>query len=218
MLKLIPFTCTMDILFRHGGMTGLQRIYPGAWLFEFIRRAFGESEWSEIVCACHLVFSLQTPAHALYLLHPMDRTIPDSVDAWTVSSRHSDASWILPVRRDLMIRAMKAFLPRGKVYDWLDSSDMVSRSTEQWVAFALECIYCYRFTARWWARVGRLDGDTMEEVRSYANFCVQLTNGGCSGYRQSGQRRVGAAGNGSFACCAHPNAAKQEGENRGKKS
>ena len=161
----LPFTSVVDILFRHGGMLGLQRVYPGAWLFAFVRRTFGEIEWSEIICACHLVFNLQTPAHALYLLHPVDKTIPDSVGAWAVSSRHSDAYWILPVRRDLMVRAMKAFLPRGKVYEWLDSSDiMVLRPTHQWVAFALECIYNYRFTARWWRQVGRLDGDTMGEA------------------------------------------------------
>ena len=157
MLKLLPrlpFMCAFDILFRHGGLaSGLQRIFPGVRLFEFLKQIFGTNLWTEIVCACHLVFSLQHPADALFLLHPVDKTIPESVGAWSVSSDHSDAPWILPVRRDLMIRAMRAFLPWGGIYDWLDATDLiVERSTQGWVEFAGECINAHRFTSRWWKK------------------------------------------------------------------
>ena len=156
-LSRLPFVCAVDILFRHGGISGgLQRIFPsGTELFEFMETVFGTGIFNETVRACHLVFSLECPANALYLLHPVDKTIPESVGAWSVAAAHSDASWILPVRRDLMIHAVRVFLPHGPVFDWLHSSEFSTKRTmTQWVEFAREAIYNYRFTARWWRENG----------------------------------------------------------------
>jgi hypothetical protein len=173
MLKLLPrlpFVCAFDILFRHGGIaSGLQCAFPsGVALFEFLKQTFGDTLWTEIICACHLVFSLEHPAHVLYLLHPIDKTIPESVGAWSVSSEHSDAPWALPIRRDLMILSMRVFLAKGPVYDWLDSWDLkLKRTTQEWVDFALECIHAHRFTTRWWRTqegIARWEHDTMGQA------------------------------------------------------
>jgi hypothetical protein len=161
-LPRLPFVCAFDILFRHGGIAGgLQRIFPsGTDLFEFMETVFGNGIFNETVRACHLVFRLECPAYALYLLQPVDKTIPESVGAWSVAAAHSDASWILPVRRDLMIHAVRVFLPHGPVYDWLHSSDFTAKRTmKQWIEFAREAIYNYRFTDRWWKEYG--EGETM---------------------------------------------------------
>lgn len=137
----------------------------GVLLLKFLRTAFrNDPFFAEIVCACHLVYSLESPADALYLLQPVDKTIPESVGAWSVSAAHSDADWVLPVRRDLMIRAMRAFANRGAIYDWLDWSDLWRRRTmQQWVEFAGECMSNHRFTARWWSEQGEW-GETMGGV------------------------------------------------------
>ena len=169
MLQRIPFQSAFDILFRHGAIASLEAIFPGPYLFLFLGRE--RNLWIEVVCALRLVQRLEHPAFALYLLHPVDRSIPDSVGAWSVSARYSYADWILPVRRDLVIRAMKVFLPvRESVYDWLDGVDlMVTQSLDAWKAKALECIYAYRFTQRWWRTEALLwDGDTMGSVILYA--------------------------------------------------
>jgi hypothetical protein len=169
MLQRIPFQSAFDILFRHGAIASLEAIFPGRFLFLFLGRE--RTQWIEIVCALRLVQRLEHPAFALYLLHPVDRSIPESVGAWSVSSRYSDADWILPVRRDLMIRAMKVFLPvRESVYDWLDGVDlMATQSLDAWKAKALECIYAHRFTQRWWRTEALLwDGDNMGAVILYA--------------------------------------------------
>ena len=160
-LERIPFESAFDILFRHGGIVWLETLFPGKWLFLFLG-GLDRNLWAEIVCALRLVQHLRHPAHALYLLHRVERSIPDSVAAWSVSSRYSDAEWILPVRRDLLVRAMKVFLPRGEaVYDWMNSMDLtVVQSPLAWRAAAGGCIDSYRFTARWWATQG-LDGPTM---------------------------------------------------------
>ena len=167
-LQRLPFESAFDILFRRGGMADLEALFPGKWLFRFLGREEQRDPWTEIVCALRLVQGLLHPAHALYLLHPVERSIPDSVAAWAISSRYSEAEWILPVRRDLLIRAMKVFLPRGEpVYDWLDGVDLtVKQSPAAWRAMAQGCIDSYRFTARWWATQGLswLDGSTMGEA------------------------------------------------------
>jgi len=116
-----------------------------------MQSVFGDGVFNETIRACHLVYNLQCPADALFLLHPVDKTIPESVSAWSVASAHSDAYWILPVRRDLMISAIRVFLPTGPVYDWLHSSDFTAkRSMRQWVDFAHSFMENHRFTARWW--------------------------------------------------------------------
>ena len=156
-LPRLPFVCAFDILFRHGGIAGgLQRIFTsGTELFDFMETVFGNGTFGETIRACHLVYSLKCPADALYLLHPVDKTIPESVGAWSVAAAHSDAYWLLPVRRDLMIRAVRVFLPKGPVYDWLDSSEFSTKRTmRQWVEFAHEFIQNHRFTARWWRENG----------------------------------------------------------------
>jgi len=167
-LKRLPFESTFDILFRRGGMADLEALFPGKWLFRFLGREELRDLWTEIVCALRLVQGLRHPAHALYLLHPVVRSIPDSAAAWAVSSRYSEAEWILPVRRDLLIRAMKVFLPRDEpVYDWLDGAELtVRQSPAAWRAMAQRCIDSYRFTARWWATQGLswVDGPTMGEA------------------------------------------------------
>ena len=163
-LSRLPFVCAVDILFRHGGISGgLQRIFPsGTELFEFMETVFGNGIFNETIRACHLVFSLECPANALYLLHPVDKTIPESVGAWSVAAAHSDAYWILPVRRDLMIRAVRVFQPYGPVYDWLHSSDLATKRTmQQWVEFAREFIYDRRFTANWWEEHEWWESETM---------------------------------------------------------
>jgi hypothetical protein len=165
MLQRIPFQSAFDILFRHGAIASLEAVFPGRFLFLFLGRE--RNLWIEVVCALRLVQRLEHPAFALYLLHPADRSIPDSVGAWSVSARYSDAEWILPVRRDLLIRAMKVFLPvRESVYDWLDGADLVvTQSLDAWNAKALECIFAHRFTQRWWRTEALLwDGETMGAV------------------------------------------------------
>lgn len=166
-LPRLPFVCAFDILFRHGGIaSGLHKIFPsGTALFEFMESVFGNGPFNEIIRACHLVFSLESPADALFLLHPVDKTIPESVGAWSVAAAHSDAYWILPVRRDLMIRAVRVFLTKGPVYDWLDSSEFsIRRTMQQWVEFAHECITHHRFAARWWREHEWWQSETMGEV------------------------------------------------------
>jgi hypothetical protein len=163
-LPRLPFVCAFDILFRHGGIAdGLQRIFTsGTELFEFMETVFGNGIFNETVRACHLVLRLGCPANALYLLHPVDKTIPESMGAWSVAAGHSDAYWILPVRRDLMIQAVRMFLPHGPVYDWLHSTDFTTKRTMQlWVEFALEFIYNHRFTARWWREHEWWESETM---------------------------------------------------------
>jgi hypothetical protein len=162
-LSRLPFVCAFD-MFRHEGIPGgLQRIFTsGTELFEFMETVFGNGHFGKTIRACHLVFSLECPADALYLLHPVDKTIPESVGAWSVATAHSDAYWILPVRRDLMIRAVRVFLPHGPVYDWLHSSDFATKLTmQQWVEFAREFIYDHRFTANWWKEHEWWESETM---------------------------------------------------------
>jgi hypothetical protein len=165
LLPRLPFECAIDILFRHGGIAlGLGRVFrSGVLLLKFLRCAFANDPlFAEVVCACHLVFCLECPADALHLLLPIDKTIPESVGAWSVSSAHSDADWILPVRRDLMMRAMRAFVARGPIYDWLDASDLgIKRTVAQWVEFAAECAAHHHFTARWWRVFADEDEETM---------------------------------------------------------
>jgi hypothetical protein len=164
-LQRLPFQSVFDILFRHEGISGLEKLFPGKSLFLFLGRRDEKNLWAEIICALRVVQRLEHPALALYLLLPKKTSNPDSVSAWSISSRYSDAEWLLPIRRDLMIRAMKVFLPRGeRVYDWLDGRDLsIARSPLAWAELAQDCIDSYAFTKRWWGTQGLcwLDGPTM---------------------------------------------------------
>ena len=167
-LQRLPFQSVFDILFRHEGISGLEKIFPGKSLFLFLGRRDEKNLWAEIICALRVVQRLHHPALALYLLHPKEVSNLDSVSAWSVSSRYSDAEWILPIRRDLMIRAMKVFLPREeRVYDWLDGSDLnIVQSPLEWKEMARDCIDSHAFTKRWWNTqgLGWLDGPTIESA------------------------------------------------------
>lgn len=165
LLPSLPFMQTVDILFRHEGISGLERCFKGKGLFLFLRRHFKPPMWADAICMCVVVLRLRHPAHAVYLQCPVDPSVPDSMRAWSVMERLDFAPPIKP----LLIRAMWCFLPDdGPVYDFLSAWDLrIVRTPEEWEAFALETIRNHQFTERWWAKdcVCRgIDGADMPEA------------------------------------------------------
>jgi hypothetical protein len=112
--------------------------------------------WDEVSAACKIVRRLDHPAHALFLIRPVDARIPDSVQAWSVSRECTDGHPF--VSDDILILVMKAILPTAAqaVYSpWLDRYDIMTkkRTLREWDAFARETIANCHFTANWWARI-----------------------------------------------------------------
>ena len=111
----------------------------------------------EAVTACNIVRQLDHPAHALFLLRPVDARIPDSEKAWSVSCRCTGHLTSF-VSNDILILVMKVFLPTASatVYEpWLDRYVITyeKRTLRGWDAFAGEVISNYLFTVNWWSRL-----------------------------------------------------------------
>ena len=116
----------------------------------------------EIVAASNIVQQLDHPAHALFLLRPVEKRIPDSVNAWSVSVRCTGHRTSF-VSNDILILVMKVFLPTASdtVYDpWLDRSiiTLEQRTLQGWDAFVQGVVSDYHFTLNWWSRVTEPQG------------------------------------------------------------
>ena len=173
MLRLLPtlrFRCAFDILFRYEVMAHLEKIFGAKGLYLFIERFYSNSLWSEIILACHLVRNLEHPAHALYLLQPIDTAVRDSVSAWSICHRFTGS----PARCELLIRAMKVWIPPEgdaalpfDVYPWLDIADLrQNRTLIEWRSLASETLSNHHFMRRWWRQpdVSHIDGRCMDEA------------------------------------------------------
>lgn len=148
----LPVSCVLDILFRFEGIVGLDRVLQHK-LCRFFECNFGENfpSWTEIVCTTILVWKMEHPSNALYLLHPEDDSVMDSQKAWCVCKTlrfHSKSH---------LMQAMQRLLPSAPfvIYDWLDLVDLKRlRSSSEWELFSSKCIENHRFTNEWHAENG----------------------------------------------------------------
>lgn len=162
LLKLpqLPFLQIIDILFRHEGISGLERCFKGKGLFIFLRRYY-DTKFSDIICACHIARRVWHPAHVIYLHCAAEESVIDSKEAWSVFN-HYDSN---PPQTSLLIHAMRCFLSdECLIYEWLHPADLrVTRTHAQWKEFTLECIRNHQFTKRWWTKgdIWWCDGEDM---------------------------------------------------------
>jgi len=161
-LPRLPFSIAFDILFRHGGFAAFANVHGPEALYQFWRMYFVSSplgkinsarigQWVEVMCACHIVRSLAHPAHAVYLLRPVCHNIPESVSAWAVAGGRGNQM----LSPEILIRAMKVFLPRGhqpllqREWFWV-SEVFYQRSLRGWMEYVDEVISNHYFTQYWW--------------------------------------------------------------------
>ena len=154
MLRLdqLPFKCSFDIMFLHGGMNEFQRIFNGKGCFG-LYTIFGDTQWTRAISICCAVESLDHPAHALFLLnYPYHPSIPESKRAW-------DAAWRCCLGPDpdpeMLVWAMRIFSPmhRNTVFPWLrvDEHIMAPRmSVDEWRALGRKQASNYMFNRWWW--------------------------------------------------------------------
>ena len=165
LLPRLPFAVAFDILFAHGGFAAFEDAHSCSteearyqfWRLFFVSSPVGKlypariGQWVEVMSISHVVQSLAHPAHAVYLLRPVVREIPESVAAWSVAGGRGNQ---LP-NPETLIRAMKVFVPR-RVNDflqreWFSVAEMrARRSVEGWRAFADEVVQNHTFTRWWW--------------------------------------------------------------------
>jgi hypothetical protein len=175
LLKLprLPFPIAFDILFRHGGFSAFARLHhcPAEahyqfWRLYFVSSSIGKlnpahiSQWVEVMCTCHIVQSLPHPAHAVFLLRPVVREIPESVAAWSAAGGRGGNQLLDSAA---VVRAMRVFLSaRGweddaAVREWFPAAGTVSRkeggwrqSVNVWRQFVDEAVGNHAFTRYWW--------------------------------------------------------------------
>ena len=163
MLKLLPslpFRCAFDILFLYEGFAHVEAVMGQRFLERWSDSC---PLWMDLVAACHIVMRLAHPAHALYLLHPIDADNQDSVSAWRVWRRAPTT------RQESLIRAMMCFLTDAlpfQLYPFLDLSELRQiRTLGEWRALASETVANHAFTRRWWkSDACHLDGERMAEA------------------------------------------------------
>ena len=122
----------------------------------------------EISMAHTIVGQLDHPAHALFLIRPVEPRIPDSLRAWSVSLRCTGHA-ISFVSNDVLILVMKSLLPSADmmVYTpWLDRHGIMmgKRTLQEWDSFVRGVIADHLFTSRWWSRVGQFPHTEMGMV------------------------------------------------------
>ena len=172
-LRLLPFRCVFDILFRHEAIDTIQSILGQDCMM------CGNSRWSEVITACCIVRRLENPAHALLLLCPPDRQIVESVRAWSVSHKTTGFHPPLTLRPGVLIRAMKVFLG-DKAFEWMDGSCIKHKflPLTEWEKIAKTTIANYHISNRWW-RNWKLDctsirGSVDESIKSIGPATAQL--------------------------------------------
>jgi hypothetical protein len=165
LLPRLPFAVAFDILFAHGGFAAFEDAHSCSTeeaLYQFWRLFFVSSpvgklyparigQWVEVMSISHVVQSLAHPAHAVYLLRPVVREIPESVAAWSVAGGRGNQ---LP-SPETLIRAMKVFVPRRVnaflQREWCSVAETrARRSLDGWRAFADEVVQNHTFTRWWW--------------------------------------------------------------------
>lgn len=167
-LPRLPFSVAFDILFRHGGFAAFVDAHPDRqeglyqfWRLFFVSSSVGKlhpetmGQWVEVMCVCHIVQSLPHPAHAIYLLRPIRREIPESSAAWGIAGGRGN-QLMCP---ETLVRAMKLFIPvtAGSnppvllQREWFWVADFrVRRSLSEWLLLADEVISSHVFTKHWW--------------------------------------------------------------------
>ena len=150
-LNLLPFNCSFDIMFLHGGMDELHRIFHGKECYG-LYSIFGETPWTRAMSICRTVESLDHPAHALFLMnYPHDPSIPESKRAW-------DAAWKCCIGPDpeveMLVHAMRIFAPMhsNTVFPWLRVAENLvkPRSVSEWRALGRKQVANYKFNEWWW--------------------------------------------------------------------
>ena len=163
--RTIPFRYAFEILFGYRVMQRLACTEPHP--FPNLLLVQQTNPWMEILVACHIVQNLDHPAHALFLLHPMENLIPESRKAWAFVQRFSGLERTVPVVPWVLIRAMKAFIPvphdhEEDVFPFLDLPTLrQERVLSEWMHLSAQTIAHCHFMRRWWTErsdVCRLDG------------------------------------------------------------
>lgn len=177
LLKLprLPFSAAFNILFGHGGFAAFVRVHhcSAEALYQFWRLFFVSSpigklnpatigQWVEVMCACHIVQSLPNPAHAVFLLRPVVREIPESVAAWSIAGGRGNQL----LNPEMVVGVMKVFLSASdqrpsqcEEEEWFPLADTVARvregdsrrqSVANWRQLADEAVSNHAFTRHWW--------------------------------------------------------------------
>lgn len=160
-LPSLPWQCVFDILFCLGGMDHLESVFGRDRASVELSKMYYRRRlrWTEVVAACCIMRRLENPAHALLLLCPVDRRIPDSVNAWFASYICTGLMPSMTLNKGLLMRAMKIFLKNGApAFEWLDVCCIKYKhfTLDEWRKIAKISIANYHFRDRWW-KAWRLD-------------------------------------------------------------
>ena len=128
---LLPESCILDILFRHGGFR------PMGSVLHNVARAFPNTKWAELLEAFLVVSRLRHPAEGIYLL----------------------ANGCVTPSKPAIVQAIRLLLPSSPfvVNEWLDRPDIPN----DYEGFAHEYAANERFTAEWHAAHGDHMGETI---------------------------------------------------------